>query len=81
MLMVTTGDVRALWFPVVFFYVFAPLLDWLLGEDLSNPPESAVPALDADPYYRWITFMLVPILWAAFVCISTCRCMAWSPWC
>jgi alkane 1-monooxygenase len=51
----------------VFFYVFAPLLDWLLGEDLSNPPESAVPALDADPYYRWITFMLVPILWAAFV--------------
>ena len=67
LLMVTTGDVRALWFPVVFFYVFAPLLDWLLGEDLSNPPESAVPALDADPYYRWITFMLVPILWAAFV--------------
>lgn len=67
LLMVTSGDVRALWFPVAFFYIVAPALDWLLGEDMSNPPESAVPALDADPYYRWITFLLVPILWTAFV--------------
>lgn len=67
LLMVSTGDARALWFPVVFFYVIAPALDWLLGEDLSNPPESAVPTLDADPYYRWITYLLVPILWAAFI--------------
>jgi len=66
-MMVATGDARALWIPVVFFYVVAPLLDWILGEDLSNPPESAVPALDADLYYRWITFALVPVLWAAFV--------------
>ena len=66
-MMVATGDVRALWIPVVFFYVVAPLLDWILGEDLSNPPEGAVPALDADLYYRWITFALVPVLWTAFV--------------
>jgi alkane 1-monooxygenase len=67
LLMVASGDVRALWIPVAFFYIVAPLLDWLLGEDLSNPPESAVPALDADPYYRWITYLLVPVLWGAFV--------------
>lgn len=67
LLMVTSGDVRALWFPVAFFYIVAPALDWLLGEDMSNPPESAVPALDADLYYRWITFLLVPILWTAFI--------------
>ena len=67
LLMVTTGDVRALWIPVVFFYCVAPLLDWIMGEDLSNPPESAVPALDADLYYRRVTYALVPILWSAFI--------------
>jgi alkane 1-monooxygenase len=66
-MMMATGDARALWIPVVFFYVVAPLIDWFMGEDLSNPPESAVPALDADWYYRWITFLLVPILWGAFI--------------
>ena len=66
-LMLATQDARALWIPVVFFYGVAPLLDWLLGEDQSNQPESAVPALDADPYYRWITYLLVPVLWAGFI--------------
>ena len=66
-LMLLTNDARALWIPVVFFYGVAPLLDWLLGEDRSNPPESAVPALDADRYYRWITYLLVPVLWAGFI--------------
>ena len=66
-LMLASGDVRALWLPPIFFYVVAPLLDWLLGEDLSNPPESAVAALDADRYYRRITYALVPVLWLAFI--------------
>ncbi len=67
LLMLATGDPRALWIPVAFFYVVAPMLDWLMGEDRSNPPESAVPGLDADLYYRRVTFLLVPVLWAAFI--------------
>lgn len=67
LLMLALDDVRALWIPTAFFYLVAPSLDWLLGEDQSNPPESAVPALDADLYYRWITFLLVPLLWSAFI--------------
>ncbi len=66
-LMLATGDPRSLWLPVAFFYLFVPLLDWLMGEDQSNPPESAVPSLDADFYYRAITWLMVPVLWAAFV--------------
>ena len=66
-LMMASGDPRSLWIPVAFFYLVAPLLDWLLGEDQSNPPETAVPQLDADPYYRWITYLLAPILWSAFI--------------
>jgi alkane 1-monooxygenase len=56
-----------LWLPVIFIYLVAPLLDLALGTDTSNPPESAVPALEADPYYRRVTFALVPLLWGAFV--------------
>lgn len=66
-LAVWLDDARMLWLPVAAFYVGVPLLDLLLGEDLSNPPEALVPALDADPYYRRITWLLVPILWASFV--------------
>ena len=56
-----------LWVPVIFFYGVAPLLDWLLGTDTSNPPESAVPELEADLYYRRVTYALVPLLWGAFI--------------
>ena len=66
-LMIMSGDARALWVPVVFFYGMAPLMDYWMGEDLSNPPESAVPALDADLYYRWVTYLLAPVLWAGFI--------------
>ena len=58
-----------LWLSPLFFYFGIPLLDALIGEDPSNPPESEVPALEADPYYRWITYLLVPVLWASFVAI------------
>ncbi|MCO5102468.1 MAG: alkane 1-monooxygenase [Burkholderiaceae bacterium] len=67
LLMLRSNDPRLLWVPVVFFYLVAPLLDWLLGEDRSNPPESAVPQLEADRYYRVVSYLLVPVLWAAFI--------------
>jgi len=66
-LMLNSGEAWMLWLPVVFFYTIVPLFDRILGEDQSNPPESAVPALDADLYYRWITYLLAPVLWAAFI--------------
>lgn len=58
-----------LWLAPLFFYFGIPLLDALMGEDPNNPPESEVPALEADPYYRWITYLLVPVLWATFIAI------------
>ncbi|MBB2496636.1 alkane 1-monooxygenase [Aquipseudomonas ullengensis] len=56
-----------LWLSPAFFYFGIPLLDALIGEDPSNPPEEAVPGLEADPYYRWITYLLVPLLWLGFI--------------
>ena len=56
----------ALWITTVFYYCIAPLIDSALGEDRNNPPEEAVAGLEADPYYRYLTYALVPMLWAAF---------------
>lgn len=66
-LLAWTGDARWMWLPPVFLYGVVPLLDMLLGEDRSNPPESAVAQLEADRYYRYVTYALVPLLWAAFI--------------
>lgn len=62
-----TGQTVWLWAFLAFFYFGIPLLDRLFGEDRSNPPESAVPALEADSYYRYITWAVVPILWLSFI--------------
>ncbi len=67
LLMLRTGDMRLLWVPVAFFYLVGPVLDYVMGEDRSNPPESAVPQLEADRYYRVVCYLLVPVLWASFV--------------
>jgi len=63
----TLGASSLWWFavPLVLFYLVVPLADWLIGEDLTNPPESAVSALEADPYYRGILYAAIPVLWGA----------------
>jgi len=61
-----TGSVASLWIPALTMYGTIPLLDLLLGEDRNNPPEEVVPLLEADSYYRWATYALVPVLWATF---------------
>lgn len=60
-------DPLVLWVPVVASYVGMPLLDFSLGRDRSNPPEEVVPALEADQYYRIVSYALVPLLWAGFI--------------
>jgi alkane 1-monooxygenase len=51
------------WFilPFVFNYLVAPLLDWVIGEDSNNPPEEVIMQLDRDPYYRHLTYAVVPL--------------------
>ncbi len=62
-----SGDWRLLWTPLLLVYGLLPLLDLLLGEDRSNPPETSVAVLESDRYYRYVTWALVPMLWAWFV--------------
>ncbi len=67
LLMLWSGQVWTLWVPALVVYGIVPLIDALLGVDRTNPPEWAVPQLEADLFYRRVTWALVPILWVAFV--------------
>ena len=59
--------------PVVISYGLMPLLDAWIGEDLNNPPEAVVPQLEADRYYRWLTWATVPLHFVALI-----GCAAWA---
>jgi alkane 1-monooxygenase len=67
LLYLSLGGAARLWVPVAISYILIPALDALLGEDRHNPPESAVAALDADRYYRRITYVLVPVMWICII--------------
>jgi alkane 1-monooxygenase len=48
-------------------YGLIPVLDWLIGTDRNNPPESAVAQLENDPYYRAIVYAYIPAQYLATV--------------
>ncbi|GAB3774835.1 alkane 1-monooxygenase [Nocardioides ginsengisegetis] len=57
------------WFwigPIVILGV-VPAIDLLAGLDRSNPPDDAIEALEKDRYYRWITYLFLPIQYVGFV--------------
>lgn len=51
--------------PIVILGV-VPLVDWVAGRDPDNPPEDVIAALEQDRYYRWLTFLFLPLQYAAF---------------
>ncbi len=63
------------WFfgPLLVFGVF-PLLDIAIGVDPSNPPDSVLKWLEQDRYYRWCTYLFIPVQYAGLVF----ACYLWS---
>ena len=62
-----THQTWLLWlFPFV-VHVLIPVLDWLFGEDFSNPPESVVAELDRDFFYRALLWLFIPFQMAGTV--------------
>ena len=56
------------WFygPFLVFVIF-PLLDIVIGRDPTNPPDSVIKWLEQDRYYRWCTYLYLPIQYAGLV--------------
>ncbi|MGM0564955.1 MAG: fatty acid desaturase [Pseudomonadota bacterium] len=49
-----------LWMGPILAYVIIPTADLIVGTDRTNPPESAVPQLEDDRYYRAIVYAFIP---------------------
>ena len=56
-----------LWIGPIIILGVVPAIDLFAGLDRSNPPDDAIEALEKDRYYRWITYLFLPIQYAAFV--------------
>ena len=55
-------------------FAFFPLLDIAIGVDPSNPPDSVLKWLEQDRYYRWCTYLFIPVQYAGLVF----ACWLWS---
>ena len=56
------------WFtgPLAIFALF-PFLDWAIGKDSANPPDSVMKWLEQDRYYRWCTYLFIPLRYPGLV--------------
>jgi len=63
------------WFlgPVLVFVLF-PILDIAVGMDATNPPDSILKFLEQDRYYRWCTYLFIPVQYAGLIL----ACYLWS---
>ena len=55
------------WIGPIVILVIVPAIDLIAGLDRSNPPDDVIEALENDKYYRWITYLFLPIQYVGFV--------------
>jgi alkane 1-monooxygenase len=56
-----------LWLGPMVILGVVPVIDVVAGLDRSNPPDDVIAALEQDRYYRWLTFLFLPIQYAGFL--------------
>ncbi|WP_324251246.1 fatty acid desaturase [Nocardioides sp. Leaf374] len=56
-----------LWIGPIIVLGLVPAIDLVAGLDRTNPPDDAIEALEKDRYYRWITYLFLPIQYLGFV--------------
>jgi alkane 1-monooxygenase len=62
-----TGSTAVWYFGPFFVFVVIPLVDLVVGRDGANPPDELLEAIEADRYYRWVTYAFIPVQVAGFV--------------
>ena len=63
---VATGWSVWFWIGPIVILGIVPAIDLVAGLDRSNPPDDVIEALENDRYYRWITYLFLPIQYAGF---------------
>ena len=62
-----TGSGLGWWFGPLMVFGIIPLADLLIGKDAENPPDSAIKWLEHDRYYRWCTYLFLPLQYASLI--------------
>lgn len=55
------------WFAPVLVFVLIPIADHIIGVDGENPPAEAYERLENTRYYRWCTYLYLPLEFAGLV--------------
>ncbi|HEX4109719.1 MAG TPA: alkane 1-monooxygenase [Solirubrobacteraceae bacterium] len=55
------------WMGPLFVFGVMPVLDTLVGSDAQNPPDSAIKYLEHDRYYRWCTYLYLPLQYGSLI--------------
>jgi len=61
-----TGSTVSFWVGPVVVLGIVPVVDLVTRADPSNPPEEVLEALEADRYYRWVTYAFLPLQYLGF---------------
>ena len=66
-LVALTGVAAFWWFGPFFVFVVIPIIDVAAGLDSENPPDLAIAWLEQDRYYRWVTYLYLPLQYGGLV--------------
>ena len=55
-----------LWIGPLVILGIIPLIDWAVGLDPASPPDAVIKMLEEDRYYRWLTWLFLPLQYAGF---------------
>lgn len=78
-LAIQTGNGLWLWGTILFWNFGIAILDWWYGDDEANPTENMVENLKDEPYYKFVLYLTVPLLWlSVIVCAYTVSQYEWS---
>lgn len=56
-----------LWIGPIVILGLVPIIDLVAGRDTRNPPTDLIEQLEQDRYYRWITYLFLPLQYAGFI--------------
>ncbi|MQW77109.1 alkane 1-monooxygenase [Nocardioides sp. dk4132] len=62
-----TGFGGFFWIGPIVILGVVPVIDLLTGLDRSNPPDDVIEQLEQDRYYRWITYLFLPVQYVGFL--------------
>lgn len=69
-----TGSGIFWWSGPALMFLLIPVLDFIVGPDSENPPDSALAWLEHDRYYQWAIYLYLPAQYASLVL----ACWLWS---